>query len=193
MMKAKMGRGAIAVTACLALAGMASGVAGAATTAPWHGPSPGVMDNGTVLTVDTNSGVAAEIHLNAPIVGRAFTPNRNGEWLVAADGGVFTFGSAKFYGSMAGKHLNAPVVGMASTPNGHGYWLAASDGGVFAFGSAKFYGSVPGAPSSEWVGQPIVGITTTGTGYDLTTASGTVYAFGAQFPLGYGGVVISPS
>lgn len=37
-------------------------------------------------------------------------PNK-GYWLAAADGGVFTFGGAAFYGSAAGMHLNAPVVG----------------------------------------------------------------------------------
>ena len=39
-----------------------------------------------------------------------------GYWLVAADGGVFSFGDAGFYGSMAGTHLNAPVVGGVGVP-----------------------------------------------------------------------------
>ena len=150
MSKARMGTGVIAVTACLAFAGMASGVAGAATTAPWHGPSPGVTatapgDGPPILTIDHSNGAVDELHLNAPIVGRAFTPNRNGEWLVAADGGVF------------------------------------------AFGDAPFYGSIPGAPASEWLGQPIVRITavhahTAGPwGYVLTTNAGSTYAFNASF------------
>ena len=37
--------------------------------------------------------------LNAPIVGMATTPDGGGYWLVASDGGVFTFGDAGFYGS----------------------------------------------------------------------------------------------
>ena len=37
--------------------------------------------------------------LNRPIVGMAATPDGRGYWLVAADGGVFTFGDATFYGS----------------------------------------------------------------------------------------------
>jgi hypothetical protein len=53
------------------------------------------------------------VHLNAPVVGMASTPDGKGYWLVAADGGVFTFGDAAFYGSMGEVHLNAPVVGMA--------------------------------------------------------------------------------
>ena len=38
------------------------------------------------------------------------TTDGKGYWLVAADGGIFTFGDAGFYGSMGGQHLNAPVV-----------------------------------------------------------------------------------
>jgi hypothetical protein len=41
------------------------------------------------------------------------TPDGAGYWLVAADGGVFTFGDATYHGSMGGTRLNAPIVGMA--------------------------------------------------------------------------------
>ena len=71
----------------------------------------------------------------------AATPDGQGYWLVASDGGIFTFGDATFYGSTGALHLNQPVVGMAATPDGQGYWLVASDGGIFTFGDAKFYGS----------------------------------------------------
>jgi hypothetical protein len=47
------------------------------------------------------------------VVGMAATPDGKGYWLVAADGGVFSFGDAQFYGSMGGQPLNKPVVGMA--------------------------------------------------------------------------------
>jgi ribosomal protein L24E len=81
------------------------------------------------------------MHLNAPIVGMAASPSGAGYWLVASDGGIFTFGSAHFYGSTGNLALNAPIVSMAATPSGAGYMLAASDGGIFTFGNAKFYGS----------------------------------------------------
>ena len=71
-----------------------------------------------------------------------------GYWVVASDGGVFSFGDARFYGSMGGKHLNAPVVAMAPTTEGDGYWLAAADGGIFGFGGARFFG-VDGRTSAE--------------------------------------------
>ncbi|MHB8328618.1 MAG: hypothetical protein ACYDD6_03140 [Acidimicrobiales bacterium] len=38
-----------------------------------------------------------------------------GYWLVAKDGGVFSFGDAARYGSSGGTRLNQPVVGMAAT------------------------------------------------------------------------------
>jgi hypothetical protein len=65
--------------------------------------------------------------------------------MVAADGGIFSFGDAAFSGSMGGSVLNQPIVGMAAPPapapaGTTGYWLVARDGGVFAF-AAPFLGS----------------------------------------------------
>ena len=109
------------------------------------------------------------------------TPTRSeGYREVAADGGVFSFGDAQFYGSMAGKPLNAPVVGIAPTADGKGYWEVAADGGVFSFGDAQFYGSMAGKP----LNAPIVGIAPTedGKGYWEVADDGGVFSFGdAQF------------
>ena len=58
--------------------------------------------------------------LNAPITHIVATPDGNGNWEVAGDGGIFSFGDAAFYGSMGGSHLNAPVVNMAPTADGKG-------------------------------------------------------------------------
>ncbi|HSS10134.1 MAG TPA: hypothetical protein VLL25_09625, partial [Acidimicrobiales bacterium] len=90
----------------------------------------------------------------APLVGIAATPSGGGYWLVAADGGVFTFGDAPFLGSLGGLRLNQPIVGMAAVPGGGGYWLVAADGGVFTFGDAPFLGSLGGLR----LNQPIVGM-----------------------------------
>ena len=105
---------------------------------------------------------------------------------VAADGGIFSFGSAQFYGSMAGKPLDAPIVGLAAAPTGAGYWEVAADGGVFAFGSAQFYGSIGGKP----LDAPIVGMTASpnGQGYWEVAADGGIFAFGnATFDGSMGG------
>ena len=86
-------------------------------------------------------GSAGSLTLNKPVVGIARTPNGNGYWLAAADGGVFGYGGAAFYGSAGNLTLNQPVVGIASTPDGAGYWEVAADGGMFTYGDAVFYGS----------------------------------------------------
>jgi hypothetical protein len=95
-----------------------------------------------------------------------------GYWLVAADGGVFSF-NAPFHGSAGSIVLNKPVVGMEAAPDGSGYRLAARDGGVFSF-DLPFAGS--------WAGQnasPMLGITGSGSsGYWLLDSCGGIYSFG---------------
>ena len=121
-------------------------------------------------------GSTGSLHLNAPIISMAATPDDAGYWLLASDGGIFAFGDAIFYGSTGGMHLNAPIVAMAPTPDGGGYWLVASDGGVFAFGDAKFYGST----GSIALNRPIVGMASTidGLGYWLVASDGGIFSFG---------------
>jgi hypothetical protein len=46
------------------------------------------------------------MHAQQPIVGMDATPDGKGYWLVASDGGIFSFGDARFYGSEGGMHLN---------------------------------------------------------------------------------------
>ena len=98
-----------------------------------------------------------------------------GYWMVARDGGIFSFCDARFHGSMGGQRLNQPIVGMASTRNGDGYWLVASDGGIFAF-NAPFHGSMGGKP----LNAPIVGMarTPSGNGYWMVASDGGIFSFG---------------
>lgn len=131
------------------------------------------------------------VALNRAIVGTAGTPDGRGYWLVAADGGIFSFGDAAFLGSTGAIRLNRPIVGMASTPNGGGYWLVASDGGVFDYGDAPFRGSL-----GDTV-QPtrIVGIAdgpATG-GYWMVAANGAIFPFGVPFEGSAVGTSASPA
>jgi hypothetical protein len=109
-------------------------------------------------------------------------PSAQGYWLAAADGGVFTYGSAAFHGSEGAHPLNAPVVAAAATPDGRGYYLAAADGGVFNHGDAVFHGSI----GSKRLTSPIVSIAVTpdGGGYLLVSANGAVFSFGDAPALG---------
>ncbi len=132
----------------------------------------GSGNDGTPALTPYNPNEAAA---TSPTCAQSPTP-APGYWQVAADGGVFTFGSAGFYGSTGSIRLNKPVVGMAVTPDRRGYWLVASDGGVFAFGDAGFYGST----GSMVLNKPIVGMIPTldGHGYWLVASDGGVFAFG---------------
>jgi len=102
--------------------------------------------------------------------------SKGGYRMTAADGGVFTFGDTRFFGSTGGTVLNQPVVGAAHTPSDDGYWLVASDGGVFSFGNARFFGST----GDITLNKPIVGIaaTPTGNGYWLVASDGGIFSFG---------------
>jgi hypothetical protein len=83
------------------------------------------------LVGDDFDGSMGGTHLNLPIVGMASTPDGNGYWLVASNGGIFSFGDAVFDGS-AGGLPHAPIIGVAATADG-GYRLANQDGGVYSF------------------------------------------------------------
>jgi hypothetical protein len=99
-----------------------------------------------------------------------------GYWLVANDGGIFSYGTAGFAGSMGGKALDAPMVGMARTTDSGGYWTVASDGGIFSFGDASFHGSMGG----KHLDAPMVGMAPTadGGGYWTVASDGGVFSFG---------------
>jgi hypothetical protein len=119
-----------------------------------------------------------------PIVGMAATVDGKGYWLVAADGAIFTFGSAGFSGSMGGKPLSQPITGMAADRDANGYWLVATDGGIFAFDSEN-----DGSTGGQRLNQPIVGMAgkSDGKGYWLAAADGGVFAFNAPFVGSMGG------
>jgi N-acetylmuramoyl-L-alanine amidase len=124
-----------------------------------------------------------------PLVGTATDVGTGGYWLVASDGGVFSFG-APFYGSAGSLPLVRPIVGMAATADGGGYWLVASDGGVFTFGDARFFGSTGGMV----LNRPVVGMAATadGGGYWLVASDGGVFSFGdARFFGSTGSMVLN--
>ena len=128
-------------------------------------------------------------HLNEPIVGMTATPDGKGYWLVAADGGIFSYGDAGFYGSTGGIRLNQPIVGMAATHDGEGYWLVAADGGIFNFGDAGFFGSAGGSNLPD----AAVGMVASpdGGGYLIATENGVVLPYGdAQ---AFGGLSLDPT
>ena len=94
-------------------------------------------------------GSTGAMHLNQPIVGMVATRDRGGYWMVAADGGVFTFGDATFGGSGVAGSDRSPAVGIAANEAGNGYWVANEDGDVAAFGGAP--GLATASPTASTV------------------------------------------
>jgi hypothetical protein len=140
---------------------------------PWT-PTFGVDRAGRVRTV--NGGASFDQAVTAHAMAVARTPTAHGGWIAAADGGVFAYGDATYYGSMGGVKLNQPIVGIAATQTGHGYWLVARDGGIFSFGDARFHGST----GNFRLNRPIVAMaaTPTGGGYWFVASDGGIFAFG---------------
>jgi photosystem II stability/assembly factor-like uncharacterized protein len=168
------------------------GTADSGTT--WQVQTSGTCNNlFGISMVDPNRGWVAGgsgTIVIKPASGRGSQPRCGrtglGYWLVASDGGIFSFGDAAFFGSTGNLKLNKPIVGMTSTPSGTGYWLVASDGGIFAFGDAAFHGSTGNLKLTS----PIVGMATTpsGGGYWLVARDGGIFAFGdAKFTGSAGG------
>jgi hypothetical protein len=128
--------------------------------------------------------VAVAPHVRTTLAGASTTtttttpskPTVPAYWLVATDGGIFSFGGAGYYGSTGNIVLNKPIVGMAPSHDGLGYWMVASDGGIFSFGDTKFYGST----GSIKLNKPIVGMSPTpdGLGYWLVATDGGIFSFG---------------
>jgi len=116
--------------------------------------------------------------LKDPVVAMAAAPGNDGYWEVTADGGVFNFGSASWFGSALGRLGSSSVTGFAVTLDGGGYWLVTSEGRVFNFGDAASYGAA--------VGTDIVAMARSvdGRGYWLLAANGVVHAFGDARNLG---------
>ena len=63
-----------------------------------------VVDDVEHLEDGLVAGSTGAQHLNAAVVGLAPTPDGHGCWEVAADGGIFGYGDAGFYGSLGGAY-----------------------------------------------------------------------------------------
>jgi hypothetical protein len=68
----------------------------------FHGSTGGNKPGGHEVT-----GIAISINAGGQV---------NGYWLVADDGGVFTFGHAPFWGSTGGNDGGSPVISITSFP-----------------------------------------------------------------------------
>lgn len=111
---------------------------------------------------------SAAVAATSPIVATATAP-RGGYWEVASNGSVYSFGGAKFYGSLPGDGVKTrTIVGICSTKDGDGYWLLSSTGTVYPFGDASKLGNA-GARASAIIPD--------GAGYRVIYTDGKSRAF----------------
>ena len=111
------------------------------------------------------------MHLNRPVVGMAVDASGGGYWLVATDGGIFSFGDAEFHGSTGGMHLNQAGrrhVGRRPTATATGWWppTAGSSPSATPSSTARTGGMV--------LNRPIIGmaVDSSGNGYWLVASDG---------------------
>jgi hypothetical protein len=120
--------------------------------------------------------------------GQGPNPNNAGYWLVARDGGIFTFTNAPFEGSAVGQ-VSGSVVSMATTPDGNGYYIFEANGGVISEGDA-----LSGLGGASGLNAPIVfgQATSTGKGYWEFASNGGVFSYGdAPYEGSLGSVVLN--
>lgn len=133
--------------------------------------------SGFQVVTSAQTASAAPTCLAAEVVGITSTPSGAGYWLVAADGGVFTFGDAPFLGSLGGARLPAPVVDLVTTATGRGYWLVLADGRVDGFGDAPAVDDNP-VPGLRLVAPVVAAARIGASGLVLAAGDGGVFTLG---------------
>ena len=106
-------------------------------------------------------------------------PPNSSYWLVASDGGIFTYGNAPCSTALWGATTPEPAGRRhgGDANDASGYWLVASDGGVFTYGQ-RGLSRVDGW--NQELNAPVVGMAASrdGGGYWLVASDGGIFAFG---------------
>ena len=110
----------------------------------------------------------------------ATTPTGHGYWLLASDGGVFSFGDAHFYGSTGAMKLERAGRRMGTAAGGNGYWLARPRRRhVLLRRRARSSARCPASAGARAAPRPSRSPAThTGHGYWMLLADGRVVPFG---------------
>ncbi|HEY2214572.1 MAG TPA: IPT/TIG domain-containing protein [Acidimicrobiales bacterium] len=119
--------------------------------------------------------------LAAPIVGIVPTADNKGYFMVGSDGGVFSFGDAKFEGSCPGiGGCSGAAVAVMPDATGNGYWVITKTGHVYTFGDANYFG----APGPQVFPVTSAVRTPDGNGYWILFSNGSVNGYGDAANLG---------
>jgi hypothetical protein len=123
-------------------------------------------------------GDLADVVLRAPVVDLVAADDGTGYLVLAADGGVFAFGTA-FPGSGVGQLADDERALAIDVAPAGGAWVLTERGRVLALGSATWLGDLPGVGRCTWPDAVDLAPTAAGDGYWIVTADGQVWAFGA--------------
>jgi len=90
----------------------------------------GTVTDSWIINADDGTGCGrsrSPVRALRPVVTAGSTTPSRGYWLVGSDGGIFSFGSAQFYGSTGDLACKVPL---SHRPHGRSWWilLDASDG-----------------------------------------------------------------
>ena len=143
----------------------------------WYAESTGqVIHQGAAVLYPTTSRQGPR-----QVVAMATSATGNGYYLVSSFGGVYNYGDAPFYGSLARTHISSPIVGFALATGSTGYYLLAANGEVYSFGGARYFGSPAGIQMTA--AAAAIAVTPGDQGYWVVTKAGTVYSYGDARPL----------
>ena len=147
--------------------------ASTAAATGWSAPTAACSASAT----RTSTARPATFPLAQPVNSIAPTRSGHGYWLLAWDGGVFSFGDAKFFGSTGGMRLNSPVDEHGADADGQGVLARRSRRWRVQF-RRRQVPRVDGRQAPR--GSPVVGIapTPTGKGYWMVASDGGIFSFG---------------
>ena len=170
--------------------GLVGPISGAVVTSDGYTLYLWGTDGGVFMysTINRFYGSMAGHTLGGQIVSLVPTLDFGGYLLIGADGGVFSFGDAPFYGNLVGRTLNPPspvgtpydVIGAFFFSGQQYYCLAEADGYYNCFGGGGVFGRAQEVAISSIYTNPATTIMTTGDtwGWWWITRQGQIYAFG---------------
>jgi hypothetical protein len=165
---------ALSATATIPTAGTSPPTSSGTTTSPTGGTGQGTTGP-TGVSPQPTPPVSPQ---PTPPVSPTPVRHSSGYWMLAADGHVYPFGGAGYFGQSAPLPRGVRAVRLEPTPSGNGYWTLDSAGGVRAFGDAAGFGGVD--PGRLAGGETAVSLSATpsGAGYWVFTSRGRAVPFG---------------
>ena len=113
-----------------------------------------------------------------PPVGPNPAWHSSGYWMITADGRVYVFGQAGFFGQPYPMPVGVRAVEIEPTPIGSGYWVLDSTGRVRTYGDAVSFRSVDTGVLEAGEQAVSLSATPTGGGYWVFTSRGRAVPFG---------------